>query len=74
MLGKFSFQGMAKEAQKEKRKTLDVIQLVPLDAKKPIGLSEEVVEYMIALGNFGFIRLFRRSNNASIQNLQFFYN
>jgi hypothetical protein len=66
MLDKFSFQGLAKETKKEKRRTLDVSQLLPIDAKKSVGLSEEVVEYMMTVGNIILNRLCCRSNYASI--------
>ena len=66
MLNRFSFQGLAKESAKEKRKTIDVSQLVPMDPKKPVGLSEEVVEYMIAVGINILIRLYCRASNACV--------
>lgn len=50
MLERFSFQGLAKEQKKEKRKMLDFSQLMLTDPKKPIGLSQEIVDYMITVG------------------------
>jgi hypothetical protein len=65
MLDKFSFKGLSKETKKEKRRTLDVSTLLPNDSKKSFGLSEEVVEYMISMGNIIFIRLHDAASNDS---------
>jgi hypothetical protein len=57
MLQTFSFQGLSKETYKEKRKTIDVSQLQPMDPKKSVGLSEEVVKYMISIGILSLIKV-----------------
>lgn len=74
MLDKFSFKGLAKETKREKRRPLDVSTLLPNDTKKSIGLSEEVVEYMISMGKNSINRLRSRTNYDSIQNLQILHN
>jgi hypothetical protein len=58
MLEKFSFKNLARENKKERKSHLDVSQLLQDDGKKTFGLSEDVVEYMISMGNLKINRLY----------------